>query len=140
MEPTYTLQDTHRYVVNDFLTIMTRNGHSALLMKVRLEDVCLSTLTSIIPEGRIDPLYNILCSQGTHVVCVNFIREWRDLEFNIGSERQIYFFFFCEIFSWQILFFTLRVFVRNLLRGSRRRNKNRHFFIFRFEPEPGLYV
>ena len=26
----------------------------------------------------------------THVVCVNFIHEWRDLQFNIDSERQIF--------------------------------------------------
>ena len=26
----------------------------------------------------------------THVVCVNFIREWRDPQFNVDSERQIF--------------------------------------------------
>ena len=29
-------------------------------------------------------------SHTTHVVCVNFIREWLDLQFNIDSERQIF--------------------------------------------------
>ena len=29
-------------------------------------------------------------SHTTHVVCVNFIREWRDLQFNVDSERQIF--------------------------------------------------
>ena len=30
-----------------------------------------------------------LASHTTHVVCVNFILEWRDLQFNVDSERQI---------------------------------------------------
>ena len=29
-------------------------------------------------------------SHTTYVVCVNFIREWRDLQFNVDSERQIF--------------------------------------------------
>ena len=33
---------------------------------------------------------NGLASHVTHVVCVNFICEWRDLLFNIDSERQIF--------------------------------------------------
>ena len=31
-----------------------------------------------------------LAFHATHVVCVNFIREWRDLQFNVDSERQIF--------------------------------------------------
>ena len=31
-----------------------------------------------------------LASYTTQVVCVNFIRERRDLQFNVDSERQIY--------------------------------------------------
>ena len=31
-----------------------------------------------------------LASQSTHVVCVNFIHEWRDLQFNVDFERQIF--------------------------------------------------
>ena len=31
-----------------------------------------------------------LASHITHVVCVNFIREWRDLQFKFDSERQIF--------------------------------------------------
>ena len=31
-----------------------------------------------------------LVSHTTHVVCVNFIREWWDLQFNVNSERQIF--------------------------------------------------
>ena len=58
-----------------------------------------------------------LASGTTHVVCINFISEWRDLQFNIDSERQV--------------LFTLRVFTRNLLRGNLR--KNIFFFIFLFD-------
>ena len=31
-----------------------------------------------------------LASHTTHVVCVNFIHEWRHLQFNVDSERQIF--------------------------------------------------
>ena len=31
-----------------------------------------------------------LASHTTHVVCVNFLREWWDLQFNVDSERQIF--------------------------------------------------
>ena len=31
-----------------------------------------------------------LDSHTTHVVCVNFVRDWRDLQFNVDSERQIF--------------------------------------------------
>ena len=44
-----------------------------------------------------------LASHTTHVVCINFIREWWDLQFNVDSERQIFFFFFFgQTFSQQI--------------------------------------
>ena len=72
----------------------------------------------IISEGVID-----LTSHTTYVVCVYFIHEWRDLQFQIDSERQI----FLRNFSWQFVF-TLRVFARNLLRGHRRRNTFRILF------------
>ena len=39
-----------------------------------------------------------LASHTNHVVCVNFIREWWNLQFNVDSELQI-----CEkFFSWQV--------------------------------------
>ena len=49
-------------------------------------------------------------SYTTYVVCVNFVHEWRDQQFNVNSERQIVW----ETFSWQVNF-TLRVFARYLL-------------------------
>ena len=55
-------------------------------------------------------------SHTNYVVCVNFIREWRD------SERQIFEKLFLAIL------FILRVFARNLLRGNRRRNTFRILF------------
>ena len=39
-----------------------------------------------------------LASHTTQVVCVNFRREWRDLQLKVDSERQI----FWETFSWQV--------------------------------------
>ena len=31
-----------------------------------------------------------LASHTSHVVCVSFISEWQDLQFNVDSERQIF--------------------------------------------------
>ena len=58
-----------------------------------------------------------LVSHTIYVVCVNFIHNWWDLQFKVDSERQLF-----------EKLFTLRAFVRNLLRGSRRWNI---FFIYR---------
>ena len=57
-----------------------------------------------------------LTSHTTHVVILNFIREWRDLQFNVDSKRQI----FEKLFF--LFLFTLRIFARNLLRGNPRIN------------------
>ena len=53
--------------------------------------------------------------QPTHVVCVNFIREWRELQFNVDSEGQIFEKLFQCKFNYPQSLFTLRVFARNLL-------------------------
>ena len=81
--------------------------------------------------GHCSPAVRIidLVSHTAYVVCVNFIHKWRDLQFKVESERQI----FLRNFSWQFLF-TLRVFGRNLLRGNRRRNA---FCTFCFDVWPG---
>ena len=75
--------------------------------------------------GHYNPSVRIidLISHTTYVVCVNFIHMWRDLQFKVNSEQQI----FLRKFSWQFLF-TLRVFARNLLRGNCRRNTFRILF------------
>ena len=59
-----------------------------------------------------------------------FIREWRDLQFKVDSERQI----FGKLFI--AILFILIVFVRNLLKGNRLRNI--FVFIFRFDVSPGI--
>ena len=66
--------------------------------------------------------YNHSIKITTYVVCFNFIHEWRDLQYKVDFERQIF-----EKLYMAILF-TLRAFARNLLRGSRGRN----IFIFSF--------
>ena len=42
--------------------------------------------------GQYNPLVRIidLVSHTTYVVCVNFIHKWRDLQFKVDSERQIF--------------------------------------------------
>ena len=98
----------------------------------------LSTVTSTIPEGRIDPLYIALASRTTYVVCVNFIREWRDLQFNIDSEGQI---FFEKHFHGKFYFNAQSFYQKS---GERKSPKN-YFFSYSvlmsdLEYEPGLYV
>ena len=66
-----------------------------------------------------------LASYTTYVVCVNFMPEWRNLQFNGRFLRN---FFMAGLF-------TLRAFARNLLRGSPRRNI---FFFFFFDDWPGI--
>ena len=41
--------------------------------------------------GHYNPSVRIigLVSHTTHVMCVNFMREWRNIQFNVDSERQI---------------------------------------------------
>ena len=51
-----------------------------------------------------------LASHDTHVVCVNFIHEQRNLQLKVDSEGQI----FEKLFM--AILFTLRVFARNLLK------------------------
>ena len=75
-----------------------------------------------------------LVSHTTYVVCVNFVHTWRDLQFKVDSERQI---FFEKLFM--AILFTLRVFARNLLRGNRRRNIFRiSFWCLAWDSNPGL--
>ena len=67
--------------------------------------------------------YN-LTTHTNYIVCVNFIYEWRNLQFKVDSERQI----FGKLFI--AILFTLRVFIRNLLRGSGQRNiKPTHYLL-----------
>ena len=74
--------------------------------------------------GHYNPSVRIieLASHTTYVVYVNFIHKWRDLEFKVDSEQQIF-----------LILLTLRAFARNLLRGNRRRNT----FVFCFDVWPG---
>ena len=72
--------------------------------------------------GHYDPSIRIidLVSHITYVVCVNFIHKWRDLQFKVDFERQI----FWETFHGNFIYFA-----RNLLRGNRRRNTFRILFL-----------
>ena len=71
-----------------------------------------------------------LASHTSHVVCFNFIHDSKDQQFNVDSERQI----FWATFSWQVYLLS-RVFSRNLLKGNRRRNI---FFLLRFDAWSGI--
>ena len=59
-----------------------------------------------------------------------FIHKWRDPQFKVDSERQI----FEKLFM--AVSITVRVFDRNLLKGNRRRNEIR--FVLSFDVWPGL--
>ena len=56
----------------------------------------LSAVKSALLGGWFDSLYNALASHTTCIVCVNCIREWRDLQFNINSDYR--FFSFKKLF------------------------------------------
>ena len=86
--------------------------------------------------GHYNPSVRIigLVSHTAYVVYVNFIHKLRDLQFKVDSERHI----FWETFHGNFLF-TLRVFARNLLRGSRRRNTFRiYFWCLAWNSNPGF--
>ena len=73
----------------------------------------------------------VLASHTTHVVCVNFIHEWRNLQFNVDCERQICW----ETFSWQVYFFSQSL----CQKSAQRKSPNVIlFFIFRFDALPGI--
>ena len=67
---------------------------------------------------------NGFASYTSHFVCVNLIRDWGHQQFNVDSERQI----FWRNFSWQLFIYSQR-FSLNFA-GNRRRNI---FFLFRFD-------
>ena len=75
--------------------------------------------------GHYNPSVRIidLVSYTTYVVCVKLIHKWRNLQFKVDRERQI----FWETFH-QFLFTLRRVFARNLLKRNRRRNTFRIAF------------
>ena len=78
--------------------------------------------------GHYNPSVRIidLVSQTTYLVCVNFIHKWRDLQFKVDSERQV----FIEKLFLEIFLFTLRVFARNMLRVE---IAEEILFVFRFD-------
>ena len=62
---------------------IVKSGSSAVL------SICIISIVTYIhnwPLQRFSQDYG-LASHTTHVVGVNFIREWRDLQFNVDSER-----------------------------------------------------
>ena len=88
--------------------------------------------------GHYNPSVRIidLVSHTTYVVCVNFIDKWRDLQFKVGSERQIFWETFHGNFIW-----TLRVFARNLLRGKSPKKYFSYFVLMSgLGLEPWLFV
>ena len=71
-----------------------------------------------------------LASHTTHVVCINFIHEWRDLQFNVDSERQI----FKKLFHGSFIY-SQSFCQKSAERESRRRNI---FLYFIFDDWPGI--
>ena len=70
-----------------------------------------------------------LASHNTHVVCVNFIYEWRDLQFNVDSEWQIF-----KKLSWHVYY--SQSFCQKS--AERKSPKKYFFFIFRFDVWPEI--
>ena len=64
-----------------------------------------------------------LASHTTHVLCVNFICEWRDLQFNVDSERQ----------SFEKLFHGRFIYSQSFCqKTAERKSPKKYLFIFRF--------
>ena len=84
---------------------------------------CLPPFPSIISHYNPSDMIIDLVSHTTYVVCVNFIRKWRDLQFKVYSDRQI----FWETFHNNFIYL---VFARNLLRKSPKK----YFLYFVFMP------
>ena len=80
--------------------------------------------------GHYNPSVRIfdLVSHTTYVVCVNFIHKWRDLQFKVDSERQI----FLRNFPWQ--FYLLSVFLPEICWEE---IAEEILFVFRFDVWPG---
>ena len=74
-----------------------------------------------------------LAPHTTHVVCVNSIRKWRDLQFNVDSEGQI----FEKLFLWQV--YLLSEFCQ---KSAERKSLNFSYFVLMpgLELEPWLFV
>ena len=87
--------------------------------------------------GHYNPSVRIidLVSHTTYVVCVNFIYKWRDLQFKVDFERQI----FLRNFSWQFLF--TQSFCQ---KSAERKSPQKYFSYFvlmsGLEFEPWLFV
>ena len=93
----------------------------------------ISRLTYII--GYYNPSVRIidLVSHTIYVVCVNFIHKWRDPQFKVDSDRQIFWETFHDNFIYS------QSFARNLLRGNRRRNIFRiSFWCLAWNSNPGF--
>ena len=71
-----------------------------------------------------------LASHATHVVCVNFIRERRDIQFNVDSERQI----FEKFFHGSFIYF--QIFCQKS--AAKRKPPKKYFSYFVFDDWPGI--
>ena len=69
-----------------------------------------------------------LASYTTHVACVNFIREWRDLQFNVDSERQIFEKLFLGRFIYSQSF---------CQKSDEKKSSKKYFSYFIFDDWPG---
>ena len=71
-----------------------------------------------------------LASHTTHIVCVNFIRDWRDLPFNVDFERQI----FEKLFHGRFLFY----YQSFCQKYAERKSPKKYFSYFVFDDWPGI--
>ena len=67
-----------------------------------------------------------LFSPTTHIVWVNFIREWRDLQFNVDSKQQI----FEKLFHGRFRFICSQSFCQ---KSAERKSQKIYFFLLRFD-------
>ena len=75
-----------------FITQKKKTEKSYNFGITNLKELVLGTFYNTYVIGHYNPSVRIidLVSFITYVVCVHFIRKWQDLQFKVGSERQIF--------------------------------------------------
>ena len=110
-----------------------RHSCQLWLMNIKCRYIAFETVsaTYYIPNWPLQPLSQDygLFSHTTHIMCVNFIREWRDLQFNVDSERQI----FEKLFHGRFIY--SQSFCQ---KSAERKSPKKYFSYLIFDDWPGI--
>ena len=87
----YTLRGNHFVFINS-MAMESDGCEFCENTKTELQNIAGKYYIHTYIIGHYNPSVRIidLVSHTTYVVCVNFIHKWRDLQFKVGSKRQIF--------------------------------------------------